>query len=109
MSRIQRIQVQSPTPTSGSELSGTPAPAEPMPSSGPHRYKYTSTSNAHTYTHLKINLKKEEVVPLESVKRLREQSVHNLSSAPDPTMKGETDFHTKTVECVRLYTQNKIK
>lgn len=107
MSRIQRIQVQSPTPTSGSELSGTPAPAEPMPSSGPHRYKYTS--NAHTYTHLKINLKKEEVVPLESVKRLREQSVHNLSSAPDPTMKGETDFHTKTVECVRLYTQNKIK
>lgn len=71
MSRIQRIQDQSPTSTSGSELSGTPAPAEPMPSSGPHRYKYTS--NAHTYTHLKINLKKEEVVPLESVKRLREQ------------------------------------
>lgn len=71
MSWIQWIQVQSPTSISGSELSGTPASAEPMPSSGRHRYKYTS--NAHTYTHLKINLKKEEAVPLELVKRLREQ------------------------------------
>lgn len=48
-------------------------------------------------------------MPLESVKQLEAQKRSRPELNPFPTMKGETDFHTKTVASVWLQTQNEIK